>query len=79
MKIVLKAINTLKPEKSQGPDGIHPRLIKEGKLNIIEPLTDLFKQSLEEGTVPKDWRKANIAAIHKKGSRKTQKIIDQLV
>ncbi|MES9905329.1 MAG: reverse transcriptase domain-containing protein [Sedimenticola sp.] len=67
---VKKLANKLKPEKSQGPDGINPKFIKETIDNISKPLTKIFQKSIEENSVPNDWRKANISAIHKKGSKK---------
>ena len=44
--------------KSQGPDEIHPRLLKELSSVIAEPLAKLFQNSLVQGVVPNDWRKA---------------------
>uniref|UniRef100_A0A8C5N1B7 Reverse transcriptase domain-containing protein n=1 Tax=Leptobrachium leishanense TaxID=445787 RepID=A0A8C5N1B7_9ANUR len=52
-----------------GPDGIHPKLLKELSDVIAKPLTDLFNQSLLTGVVPEDWKLANVVPIHKKGSR----------
>uniref|UniRef100_A0A8C5LN87 Reverse transcriptase domain-containing protein n=1 Tax=Leptobrachium leishanense TaxID=445787 RepID=A0A8C5LN87_9ANUR len=52
-----------------GPDGIHPKLLKELSDVIAKPLTDLFNQSLLMGVVPEDWKLANVVPIHKKGSR----------
>ena len=36
---------------------------------IKESLTEIFKKSLQEGTVPNDWKLANITPLHKNGSR----------
>uniref|UniRef100_A0A8C5M941 Reverse transcriptase domain-containing protein n=1 Tax=Leptobrachium leishanense TaxID=445787 RepID=A0A8C5M941_9ANUR len=52
-----------------GPDGIHPKLLKELSDVIAKPLTDLFNQSLLMGVVPEDWKLTNVVPIHKKGSR----------
>uniref|UniRef100_A0A8C5M6F8 Reverse transcriptase domain-containing protein n=1 Tax=Leptobrachium leishanense TaxID=445787 RepID=A0A8C5M6F8_9ANUR len=52
-----------------GPDGIHPKLLKELSDVIAKPLTDLFNQSLLTGVVPEDWKLANVVPIYKKGSR----------
>uniref|UniRef100_A0A8C5Q884 Reverse transcriptase domain-containing protein n=1 Tax=Leptobrachium leishanense TaxID=445787 RepID=A0A8C5Q884_9ANUR len=43
-----------------GPDGIHPKLLKELSDVIAKPLT---------GVVPEDWKFANVVPIYKKGSR----------
>ena len=55
--------------KSQGPDEIHPRLLKELSSVIAEPFAKLFQNSLVPGLVPNDWREANITALFKKGSK----------
>ena len=36
---------------------------------ISEPLTMLYKRSLEDRTVPGEWKRAKISAIFKKGNR----------
>ena len=40
------------------------------------PLEIIFSQSIIEGKLPDDWKKADITALHKKGTNKIQKIID---
>ena len=32
-------------------------------------LTLIFQASIQQGTVPDEWKKANVVPIHKKGSR----------
>ena len=61
---------SMKAGKSQGPDMIHPRILKETSSQIIEPLTKLFRQSLDEAKLPEDWKKANVTALFKSGERK---------
>ncbi len=53
--------------KSPGPDRLHPRILNELSGELKEPLILLFKQSLEEGAVPKAWKEGKIAPIFKKG------------
>ena len=36
---------------------------------ISYPLNKIFRKSLECGTVPKDWKQANVCAIFKKGKK----------
>ena len=36
--MVLKFLQTLKTDKSPGPDGLHPRLLKELSESIVNPL-----------------------------------------
>ncbi|ELU08432.1 hypothetical protein CAPTEDRAFT_40175, partial [Capitella teleta] len=62
-------LNKLKIEKSPGPDGQHPRILKELKEVIAGPLADIMQQSLLEGSLSQEWKEANITAIHKKGSK----------
>ena len=67
--LVGKAIDKLKPSKSQGPDNIHPKLIKECKSSIVCPLNIIFEKSLNESVLPQIWRQANVTAIYKKGDK----------
>ena len=62
-----KKLNKLNPSKSPGPDGMHPRVLKEVAEEISFPLTCIFKKSLEEGVLPDDWKVAHVTAIYKKG------------
>ena len=45
-------LEELNCNKSQGPDEIHPRLLKELSSVIAEPFTKLFQNSLVQGVVP---------------------------
>lgn len=66
---VSKAIDKLKPSKSQGPDNIHPKLIKECKESLLEPLEIIFKKSLESSKIPEIWKEGYITAIFKSGPK----------
>ena len=66
---VKKAISKLKPSKSQGPDNLHPNLIKECSDQLIQPLKHIFTKSLNEFKLPEIWKQANITAIHKSGEK----------
>ena len=46
-----------------------PKVLKECAEELAEPLTLLFKQSLEEGQLPQSWKEANVSLIFGKGSR----------
>jgi hypothetical protein len=65
---VKKQIKKLKTSKSPGPDGLHPRALKESCEEIAEALAIIFKKSMEEGVVPDHWKIAEVTAIFKKGS-----------
>ncbi|XP_064638277.1 uncharacterized protein LOC135494302 [Lineus longissimus] len=65
---VRKKLEELKVSKSPGPDGIHPRVLKELSNELAIPLSLLLNKSLNEGKLPSDWKKAQITALHKKGN-----------
>ena len=44
------------------------RFIKEGKLHLIKPITDLFNSSLKLKKFPMSWKSANVMPLHKKDS-----------
>ena len=66
---VLKLLRDLQPAKAAGPDNISPRVLKELCDVIATPLTAIFRKSLAEGVVPKDWRHSNVTPIFKKGQK----------
>jgi hypothetical protein len=66
---VLKKLTKLKPTKSPGPDGFHPKLFNELKEVLTVPLCKIFRLSLKEKNIPQAWKNANITAIYKKGSK----------
>jgi len=65
-KTVLAKLQKLNPDKSPGPDDIHMLLIKECATVLAEPLSFLFQQSFDSGTLPTDSKTANIVTIFKK-------------
>ena len=66
---VEKKLENLKIGKSPGPDGIHPRVLKELAKELKMPLFIIFRKSLDTGILPKVWKIANVSPISKKGSR----------
>jgi hypothetical protein len=65
---VLQLLKKTKIDKSPGLDGIHPRVLKECAAELAEPLTVLFRKTLQ-GEIPADWREASVTPIYKKGKR----------
>ncbi|KAK4832555.1 LOW QUALITY PROTEIN: hypothetical protein QYF61_024055 [Mycteria americana] len=53
--------------KSMGPDGIHPRVLRELVEVLTKPLSILYQQRWLAGEVPVDWRLASVMPIYKKG------------
>ena len=65
---VLKLLQDINVNKASGPDDIPCRMLKMISVDLAPCLTKLFNQSLSEGIVPEDWKKAKIAPVYKKGS-----------
>ena len=63
------ALNNLNPNKSPGPDNIHPKLLKNASKSLASPLKALFDHSLLEGSIPSEWKCAEIRPIFKKGDK----------
>ncbi len=68
-KLISDTIDKLKVSKAPGPDGIHARVIKECKESISFIFSIIFEKSLLEGTLPRQWKQANVKALYKKGKR----------
>jgi len=69
VEIVYKELKRLNQYKSCGPDQLHPRLLIELADQIALPITLLFNATLKQGTLPKDWSRAFVSPIYKKGSK----------
>ena len=63
-KGVLKLLNGLKVHKAPGPDGLSARVLKECSSEITPILAFIYNESLAQGTVPDDWRQANVAPVY---------------
>ena len=66
---VRKILDGLKDNSSPGPDGIHPKFLKECASNLDRPLYYLFRDSLDSGIIPDIWKVAYVTPIYKKGAR----------
>ena len=55
--------------KSPGPDGLHPKALRELCNVISKPLTMIFNKSKETGLVPRVWKLGKIVALFKKGAK----------
>ena len=54
---IQKILHKLKPDKSPGPDGLHPMFFKELADSLCKPLCLIFNYSLESHTLPDTWKK----------------------
>ena len=68
-KGVLKLLNNLNIHKASGPDGLSARVLKECSSEISPMLALIYNESLAQGTVPDDWRQANVAPVFIKGEK----------
>ena len=68
-EVIASKINSMKENKSPGVDGISPKILKETVEQMSTPLAHVFNMSLQEGTVPLEWKEANIIPLFKKCSR----------
>ena len=66
---VRKLLQKSNPRKASGPDMVPARFLKECSEELSPILTIIFNKSLQTGTVPDEWKKANVSAVFKKGQR----------
>ena len=70
---VAEKLEKLTPNKSPGPYGMHPKILRDLSALIAEPLCAIYSQSMATGILPKDWKMGHISPIFKKGSKKLAK------
>ena len=61
----------LEKGKSPGMDGISPYVLRNAAAELAGPLAVIFNGSLVSGSVPEQWRVANVTPLHKGGCRVT--------
>jgi transposase len=68
---VKKLLLKVNPSKSPGPDNINPKLLLSLGENeqFVHAVTLLFRKCFESGSIPSQWKTANVVALHKKGSK----------
>ena len=60
----------LKPNKSPGPDNIAPCILREFALELAPSLAHIIlNKSFSSGSLPNEWKCADITPLHKKGSK----------
>ena len=64
-EITSKKIAELNTNKSPGPDNMHPRVVKELSLVIVNPFYYIFNLSIKTGKIPSAWKLGSISAIYK--------------
>ena len=64
---VYSVLNSLDETKATGPDGIGNKILRACSYSLCEPLTYIFKRSLNVGEFPTLWKSSNIVPIFKQG------------
>ena len=67
---IAKIIQNLDPNKAHGHDNISICMLKICGYSVYKPLEMIFKQCIETGVFPSEWKKGNIVPIYKKGDKK---------
>ena len=68
---IQQMLEKLQPRKAPGPDGIPPGILSAAAKQLARPLATLFKQTLDEGKLPDEWKKALVSPIYKRKGSKT--------
>ena len=66
-----KIIQNRDSNKAHDHDNISIRILKICGSSMYKPLEMIFKQCIETGFFPSEWKKANMVPIHKKGDKQT--------
>ena len=72
-QVVLKILQSLKPKRSSGFDGISSEIMKIGAKILAVPLTYLVNTSILTGKFPTSWKISKVVPLHKKGDKVTLK------
>jgi len=63
---MLNKLLKLQEDEAQGPDDIHPAVLRNCAEAVSKPLSMIYNKSLEEGVLPDDWKAATVCPIYKK-------------
>ena len=63
---ILQLINRLNSHKAHGHDRISIQMVKLCNVTITKSLSIIYKNCLQQGVFPKEWKKGNIIPVHKK-------------
>ena len=66
---VKKILENLKTNKAAGPDGIHPRILKELASELTKILCNIYQRSLRDGILSKVKKYGHVTPIFKKGKK----------
>jgi hypothetical protein len=68
-KIIRKRLAALGKNKSVGPDGVSGEILKLGGEAMIPYLARLLDVTINNATLPSDWKKAVVVPVYKGGDR----------
>ena len=66
---ITKLLNNINPHKATGPDQVSGKILKEISTDITPAIQLIFQKSLSTGTIPTDWKHANVCPVFKKGDK----------
>ncbi|KAK3103498.1 hypothetical protein FSP39_019645 [Pinctada imbricata] len=66
---VKKLLGKLDTHQASCPNNIANTMLKNCAEELASVFSNIFQQSLDTGTLPKDWRNANISLVFKKGNK----------
>ena len=66
---ISKALCKLRTKKSCGPDGLHPRFIRDVGSFIVTPLVHIINRSFQTGIVPSKIKVAKVKPLFKGGEK----------
>ncbi|KAK4832377.1 hypothetical protein QYF61_022232 [Mycteria americana] len=68
-EMVSDLLHHLDTHSSMGPDGIHPRVLREVAEMLTKLLSIIYQQSWLTREFPVDWRSENVTPVYKKGQK----------
>ena len=66
---ITKLLHNINPHKATGPDQVSEKILKELSSDITPAIQLIFQKSLSTGTIPTDWKHANVCPVFKKGDK----------
>ena len=66
---IREVLEKLDVRKAMGPDEVSAWVLKECAEQLVEPIWDVINNSVKEGEVPREWKRANIVPIYKGGKK----------
>ena len=70
-------LNSLDGKKATGPDGVSGWILKECRDELKDKLHSIICTSMNHGTVPQDWKRADIVPCSREEMLKIHQIIDR--